>query len=205
MVESREIGSVARIFSGCLVGAMGLAMMSINGLLALAGLAILLGEPGEASLAATSVFAVLSLIGMVITWGGYRLGRSGHKIGEQSRQTAAQRRILELARARGGRLTLAEVLLETRMDQDSAQGLLDAMFKQGLADLRIADSGQDVYVFAALSAPAETADAPELLEADDDLETIFEQLAAEEEARTGRHAGVSARAYDEAARRRSGK
>ncbi|GBC62943.1 hypothetical protein DENIS_3927 [Desulfonema ishimotonii] len=55
--------------------------------------------------------------------------------------------ILRLARDKGGKLTVVEVMMALRLDADPAKNALDAFVHQGVAQIEVSESGVLVYAF----------------------------------------------------------
>lgn len=55
--------------------------------------------------------------------------------------------VLRLAQAKGGKLTVVELVGEFSLDQEEAKALLSSLAGQGLAELEITESGLIVYSF----------------------------------------------------------
>ncbi len=93
-----------------------------------------------------------------------------------------QRGVLQIARKYDGRVTLAEITLETSLEMAEARAILDDFQVHGVADLQVSDSGQQVYVFAAFTDNGRdklTAQSP--LDEDAEVELLFEQLEQADE------------------------
>lgn len=182
MSQARNLTSVTKIFSGCLLGAAGLMSTLFFGLVTMIGVADLIKAAPTSftsEVALVIFFGALTLMSILMLWGGYRLGQSGRALNEETRMQAATRRVLSLARAHSGRLTLSEVLLETHLDQQTAQTVLEAAYKNGIADLQISDSGQERYIFNFSDDRAPKSPTRSLPDPDQELEAAFEKLAQE--------------------------
>jgi hypothetical protein len=120
------------------------------------------GHPA-AAVAASFVLCTVAPVGLG-TWllvADRRLARQ-----RLARQDAEdQRRLLQLAVARGGLVTVAEVVAETGMEGAHAERLLDGLCQRAVAEHRVAEDGTLVYRIRPLLGPAEKARARGLLDA----------------------------------------
>ena len=62
-----------------------------------------------------------------------------------------EKEILRLAKEKGGRLTVAEIVAETSIDIDAAEELMREFMIKGMADMKTSDSGLISYEFFDLS------------------------------------------------------
>jgi hypothetical protein len=108
---------------------------------------------------------------------------------EQQRERR-EREVLRLARDHGGRLTVAELAVETSLDVDASRALLDEFLHKDVAELQVADSGSSVYVFPAfVDGGRDKHSSRSLLDDRDEVELEFEKLAEEfEHQHTEQHA-----------------
>ena len=98
------------------------------------------------------------LIGLLIFFlltglGGIHLIR----VGRQNRREKQERLILEIAAKKGGRITPAEIAMESPLSAEEAQNILEILCKGGNAELQVTDSGALVYVFHGLLSDTEKA------------------------------------------------
>lgn len=137
------------------------------------------------TLATLGIMGVVAIVGLVML----RVSRSSKSNDDQSDdgdllEGSRQRGVLRTARKYEGRVTLAEITLETRLDVAEARKLLDEFELHGIAELQISDNGQEVYVFPAFTDGGRdklTARSP--LDEDAEVELLFEQLAEEQAAK----------------------
>ena len=78
-----------------------------------------------------------------------------HRSADRRRYAQYQNRILKLARAREGRLTVLEAATDGRMTVEQAEALLRELVARGHAELRISESGMMVYVFLEIERDSE--------------------------------------------------
>lgn len=100
---------------------------------------------------------------------------------DPSRQSTEeeQREALRLARDLDGRLTVAELALETSLSIDEARALLEELTHDGVAELQLTDAGNNVYVFGAfVDGGRQKLSARSML--DDDVELEFDKLAEQQ-------------------------
>ncbi|QDG53853.1 hypothetical protein FIV42_24850 [Persicimonas caeni] len=106
---------------------------------------------------------------------------------EQQRERR-EREVLRLARDHDGRLTVAELALETSLDVDASRALLDEFLQKDVAELQVADSGSSVYVFPAfVDGGRDKHSSRSLLDDRDEVELEFEKLAEEFEHQHAEH------------------
>jgi hypothetical protein len=133
------------------------------------------------TLAALLVVSIAAIAGLAMMRASFR-ARSDDAAEEAGpRDSSRQRGVLRTAQKYNGRLTLAEVTLETRLDVTEARQLLDNFELQGVAEMQISDAGQEVYVFPAFTDDGRdklTAKSP--LDEDAEVELLFEELAEEQ-------------------------
>ena len=58
--------------------------------------------------------------------------------------------VLKTAKKNNGRLTIAEVAMDTALGLDESKSILENMCSEGVAELQITDGGSLVYVFTGL-------------------------------------------------------
>jgi hypothetical protein len=66
---------------------------------------------------------------------------------EQVRRHTFESEVLKLAQARGGRLTVVEVIAETAMGAEAAEEALRSLAERGIAEVEVTESGLIVYTF----------------------------------------------------------
>jgi hypothetical protein len=113
-------------------------------------------EPGV-TIGLLVFFAGTTLLGL---WFAYRMLRKPKRSAFEIEQA-----ILTLAAARGGRLTLAEVSTGCRLSVAEARAALQRLCGQGVADLRMTDTGVEVYAFAGFMDPEAKARARDVMDA----------------------------------------
>lgn len=82
---------------------------------------------------------------------GVVLIRKGRRGGQEKQE----RMVLELAASKSGRITPAEIAMETSLTANESQALLDALCQQGIAETQITENGSIVYVFTGLISESE--------------------------------------------------
>jgi hypothetical protein len=98
------------------------------------------------------------------------IARERRGVGRLSSRRDALRRqtieseLLRLAGARGGRLTVVEVVAEMAVTADDAKAALDSLVMQEIADLAVTDSGTIVYTFHDIERALEKSTARHVLE-----------------------------------------
>lgn len=65
-------------------------------------------------------------------------------------QESTEKRIMQLAMQKGGKLTVPEVVVDSNMDIEAAQQGLEALARKGMAGVEVTDSGVIVYVFSTI-------------------------------------------------------
>ena len=81
------------------------------------------------------------------------------KLNEQEKEKA----VLKIANEKNGRLTIAEVAMDTSLSLEESKTILEKMSADGVAELQITDGGSLVYVFTGLISEKEKATAKEPL------------------------------------------
>jgi hypothetical protein len=145
--------------------------------------ALVTGGFALGTLAALLVVSITAIAGMGMLRASFRSGSDDAADNPTQLDSSRQRGVLRTAQKYQGRLTLAEISLETRLDVDEARAILDKFEMQGIAELQISDAGQEVYVFAAFSDDGQdklTARSP--LDEDAEVELLFKELAEEQAA-----------------------
>ncbi len=127
-----------------LVFLVGLALCCL-GTLGLIGSLGNLVDPGEAS-AWTYVLATLFL-GIIPSALGLWVCRHARRKGKRRSHESTERTILELARERSGKLTVADVAMNTSLSSSEAKEALDQLNLDRLADMDVSESGVVVYHF----------------------------------------------------------
>ena len=83
----------------------------------------------------------------------FQAKRSLKQRGARSLQQSQEAGVLRLAQRRGGHLTVADVVMETDMDLDTAQDILTSLVIQGLGELDPTVPGSMAYDFSKTIAP----------------------------------------------------
>ena len=109
------------------------------------GLGLVVGPiiAGEWSGDALSLGLALMVFGQFLWMGG----RLVHRSADRKRYAQYQNRLLRLARAKGGRLTVLEAAADGRMTVEQAEEILRELVARGYAELRVSESGMMVYSF----------------------------------------------------------
>jgi len=107
------------------------------------GLAAVSGKHAVGALVGAFLFSSAAPFGAGLWL--WRVARRRERAALDSGDRADGRRLLELARDRGGSLTAAEVLALTGIELARAERLLDGLCRQGLAEHRVAEDGTLVY------------------------------------------------------------
>lgn len=76
-----------------------------------------------------------------------RRGRTSRERIERLRRQTQEAEILRLAKEKGGKLTVADVMAETSLDADTVEDRLLSLITQGFGDYEPAESGTIVYSF----------------------------------------------------------
>jgi tRNA(Ile)-lysidine synthase TilS/MesJ len=93
------------------------------------------------------VVAGLGIFFAITAYLGWRLIKNSQTINKPLLASPEQR-ILGLAKQNHGRITLAEVVLNCNLEVDQARNHLRQMVREGMAELHLSDSGDEVYAFA---------------------------------------------------------
>ncbi len=126
----------------------GLALCLFGALFAVGGLANAI-EPPEGQSAA--VFVLLTLfLGVVPFVGGMWMCVWSRRRSKMRLVESQERLILQLAQQRGGRLTVADVALNTALSSNQAQLLLEQYHLDGLSRVGVSDGGVVEYTFQGL-------------------------------------------------------
>jgi predicted transcriptional regulator len=80
-------------------------------------------------------------------------------------QESMEKRIMQLAMQKGGKLTVPEVVVDSNLDIEAAQQTLDELARKGMAGVEVTDSGVIVYVFSSIQHLGEKASSKDILEA----------------------------------------
>ena len=127
----------------------GLASILFGAIFIVGGLANVADPPEGGSvstfLVATLFFGVVPLVAGI--WLCLRLRRSAKRRARES----GERMILKLAQERGGRLTVADVAMNTDLSSEQAKSLLDQCNLDRLAEMGVSESGVVVYTFRGMS------------------------------------------------------
>ncbi len=92
----------------------------------------------------TYVLATLFL-GILPSALGLWICRHARQKGKRRASEAAERTILQLARERNGKLTVADVAMNTSLSSSKAKEALDQLDLDRLADMHVSESGVVVY------------------------------------------------------------
>lgn len=84
--------------------------------------------------------------------------------GRHSTREKQERMVLELAASKNGRITPAEIAMETSLTANESQTLLDVLCQQGIAETQITENGSVVYAFTGLISESEKQTAQNPLE-----------------------------------------
>lgn len=134
-----------------------------------------------ANLAIAIFFGLFTLVGAFLSWKGVRHG--GKTPVRRMLEESAHRTVLRLAKESGGRLTLGEVTLETRLEPAEAEKVLQELELHRIAELRITDSGREVYDFPAfIEGEGAREEARAVLEDDDEVALLLDEFDELEEA-----------------------
>lgn len=68
------------------------------------------------------------------------------KLTEQEKESI----VLKIANTKKGRITIAEVVMDSQLNLDESKAILEKMSTDGVAELQITDGGSLVYVFTGL-------------------------------------------------------
>ncbi len=69
----------------------------------------------------------------------------------RTRKEALEKQVFQLAKMKGGRLTVAELTLETNLTSDKATAYLDDLHHRSLVDMDVSDSGTIFFRFPGLA------------------------------------------------------
>jgi hypothetical protein len=133
------------------------------------------------ALATLLVVSIAAIVGLAMLRAAFHAGSADAADAAGPLDGSRQRGVLRTAQKYDGRLTLAEISLETRLEVDEARQILDKFELHGVAELQISDGGQEVYVFPAFSDDGRdklTARSP--LDEDAEVELLFKELAEEQ-------------------------
>jgi len=147
---------------GCL-GMVGFGIAGICLAATITGLGDMLQQPATqipSQIGATVCLLVSGAFGGVLCWYGY-VG----VFGERKLTDHVENQILNIAKAEGGRVTVALVAASSDLSMADSESILTRLAKDGLVRLDIDADGDNVYVFPGL----------------DDSETTFDEAQFEEE------------------------
>lgn len=91
-------------------------------------------------------------------YGGYWLARrnlSSQPVGELPTDFDKEQRILVLAEASGGKVTVPEVAAHCHLSIENSKAALERMVAQGVAELHVTDEGVLVFTFSGFLSPSE--------------------------------------------------
>jgi uncharacterized membrane protein len=101
--------------------------------------------------------AVLVAVSAMSLFGAFRSFRPRTRREPRLSEDERERKALGLARAAGGKLTQAELALDSSLSLDEARKVLDGLVEKGAAELEVSSSGALVYAFPGLISGAEKA------------------------------------------------
>jgi len=145
----------------------------VGSLLIVISLFMLLGFMGaelEVGFAAEALtFALLVLLpglgGAALIYSHFHRGKKLAQRQEKLRRQTLEAELLRLAAAHGGKLTVAEVVLETSLDSETAEEALSDLHRRGLAQIELTESGNIVYAFHGVANLSEKETAKGVLDA----------------------------------------
>lgn len=123
-------------------------------------------QPGALLIAAAVSASLFALTGLVLFWRGMVAGGSP----EERLDRRRQQDLLDAAKQRGGRVTVAELALHTSYSVDEVGEQLDAFVDEGIAEIGVSDRGREVFMFP------EFEQEDDKLTADDPLRTEVEAV-----------------------------
>jgi len=86
---------------------------------------------------------------------GFWFGHLIHKSANKKRDAKDQNRLLRLARARGGNLTVLEAATDLRLTVDKTEDMMRELAARGHTEVRVSESGLLVYHFAEIELASE--------------------------------------------------
>ena len=95
-------------------------------------------------------FILVLMFLLVIAYGYYKLGYKKTKKKEkkkEKKESKLDKELFKIAQKQGGKLTISDVVAKGKLDEESAEQMLDEMTKQGTVDMQITDEGEILYVF----------------------------------------------------------
>ena len=116
------------------------------GLVFVAGAVLGMLNPTSEVSHASYLFA-MTLLGIAPGIGGVVLCRKMKQRGHRRQEESRERTMLLLAKKYQGRLTVAEVAMNTSVSSTEAKEMLDRCHLDGLANIEVSDSGSVVYLF----------------------------------------------------------
>ena len=128
----------------------GLALCIFGALFVIGGLGNMI-SPAEGQSAA--IFALFTLFfGVVPLLAGIWMCVRSRRRSKMRVRENQERLILQLAQQRGGRLTVADVALNTALSSEKAKRLLEQYHLDGLSQVGVSDGGVVEYTFEGLGA-----------------------------------------------------
>ncbi|HEY7162583.1 MAG TPA: hypothetical protein VH815_15075 [Acidobacteriota bacterium] len=130
------------------------------------GLFMLLGffvSTKESSVAVNAIMLLLFVVAPIV--GGIFMIRS-HFIDKQKEskeqkkalQNAREKEVILLAQAKGGTLTIAEIIAESSLNPDEAEEVMNELVVKRYADMKTTDTGVMIYEFYEIIKQREEAD-----------------------------------------------
>ena len=123
----------------------GVAVFSFGALMTLGGF-IQMNDP-EKSIEVPSHVAFMLILGLGPMVAGAFLVLTSRKRMVRDSSEAMERRLLQLARRQGGKLTVALATMELNMPSQEVKALLDTCHSNGLANIHANDRGEVEYLF----------------------------------------------------------
>lgn len=133
------------LYRGCMTAGGAVFALVCAGLAAWAVALLILEGFSLLNLAIALFFGLFALLGAVLSYRGFKYRSDRASTGP--RRGSRRRTVLRVARKMGGRLTLGELTLHTRLEPDEAQKILDDLEMHRIAELQLTESGREVYVF----------------------------------------------------------
>ncbi|MFW5966132.1 MAG: hypothetical protein ACOCV2_01385, partial [Persicimonas sp.] len=163
------------VYRGCLISGGAAFALLCAGLSTWAIWLLVTAGFSLANLAIAIFFGLFTLVGLFLSWKGAR--HAGKTPVRRMLEESAHRTVLRLAKQEGGRLTLGEVTLETRLQPAEAEEVLQELELHRIAELRVTESGREVYDFPAfLEGDNDHEEARAVLEEDDEVALLLEEF-----------------------------
>lgn len=122
------------------------------GLLIIAGSIVDLTDGKESDISLGGTIALVFLMGVIPTGGGFWLCRRSVKAPRARRESTdeLENKILRLAKKRNGSLTPLELAMETSLSVEEAKQQLESWANQGVVTIKISESGALIYHFTGM-------------------------------------------------------